>query len=62
MRRMVRRDTRKDSGKKDESSKEQTGIDKSKGKVLGERPRVFYCALMLWINVIIYIQSVCKLI
>lgn len=31
----------------------RTGVDKSRGNTLGERPGVFYCALMLRINAII---------
>lgn len=42
-----------DTGKKNDGFEGKTAIDKSRGNVLGERPKVFYCALMLWINVII---------
>lgn len=40
-------DRRKNSGKKNYGLERQMGIDKTKENVLGERPRVCYCALML---------------
>lgn len=59
---MVLRDGQKDRGKKNDGSEGKTGIDKSRGNVLDERPRVSYCALMSWINAIINKQSAFKLI
>lgn len=50
---MVLRDRQKNRGKKNDGLEGNTGIGKSKGNVLGERPKVFYCALMVWINTII---------
>lgn len=59
---MVLWDRQKYRGKKNDELEWKTGIDKSKGNVLGERQRVFYCALMSWINAIINKQSAFKLI